>query len=166
MLNLVLKEILNMKTSNRGFTLIELLVVVAIIAILTLMVFPSLGKLRERAKIGRAKTDMQALASAIMAYQTEYLAWPQDDDAVHAVDSDFYDTMAGVVPANPKNPREILFMPRPPGKGKDPWANDYSYQCDYDGNKTVGTNTDCRIAIYSKGPDGADATDDDIVVTK
>ena len=155
-----------MKTSNRGFTLIELLVVVAIIAILTLMVFPAISKLRERAKIGRAKTDMQALASAIIAYQTEYLAWPQDDDAVHPVDSAFYDTISGATTNNVKNPREIMFMPRPPGNGKDPWVNDYSYQCDYDGDKTVGTNIDCRIAIYSKGPDGADATGDDLVVTK
>jgi hypothetical protein len=67
---------------------------------------------------------------------------------------------------NVKNPREILFMPKPPpGKGRDPWVRDYSYQCDYSDDNMVGTNTGCRIAIYSKGPDDATAADD-IVVTK
>jgi len=154
-----------MKTSTRGFTLIELLVVVIIIAILTLMIFPSVSALRQRAKIGRAKADMQALANTIMAYQTEYLAWPQDDDAVHTVDSAFYDIMTGGTNDITKNPRQIAFMPKPPGNGYDPWGTNYSYQCDYNGDKMVGTNTDCRIAIYSEGPNQTNATDD-IVVTK
>jgi prepilin-type N-terminal cleavage/methylation domain-containing protein len=57
---------------RRGFTLIELLVVIAIIGILAAMLFPAIAKVKEKAMISQAKTEMSNLAMAIGRYETDY----------------------------------------------------------------------------------------------
>jgi prepilin-type N-terminal cleavage/methylation domain-containing protein len=61
---------------RRAFTLIELLVVIAIIAILAGMLLPALARAREKAKVGRAKTEMANLAAGIKQYETDYNRYP------------------------------------------------------------------------------------------
>jgi len=76
-----------------GFTLIELLIVVAIIAILALIAVPNFLEAQVRAKVGRAKTDMRSIATAMEAYRVDWNAVPYYDsfhdalgDPVHVMD--------------------------------------------------------------------------------
>jgi len=56
----------------RGFTLIEMLVVIAIIAILAGLLLPVLSKVKGKARVASARSDMQNLIGAIAAYEAEY----------------------------------------------------------------------------------------------
>ena len=58
-----------MTLTERGFTLIELMVVIAMIAIFMTAVGTSVGKTRERAREERARSDVKAIAQAILAWE-------------------------------------------------------------------------------------------------
>jgi prepilin-type N-terminal cleavage/methylation domain-containing protein len=60
----------------RAFTLVELLVVIAIIAILAGMLLPALSAVKTRVMIGRAKTEMQQIGTAISDYERKYSRLP------------------------------------------------------------------------------------------
>jgi general secretion pathway protein G len=66
------KNILN----NKGFTLIELLVVISIIGILTALVTANLSSAQARARDGRRKTDLKAIATGLEFYYTENYVYP------------------------------------------------------------------------------------------
>lgn len=60
-----------MKYPKKGFTLIELLVVVAIVGILATFVLSSLSKAREEARDARRLTDMRAIYTALIQYESD-----------------------------------------------------------------------------------------------
>ncbi|MGN6554166.1 MAG: type II secretion system protein [Verrucomicrobiota bacterium] len=68
--------------SRRAFTLIELLVVIAIIGILAAMLMPALAKMREKAMIKSATSEMALLVDAIKRYNTTYNRFPTSTNAL------------------------------------------------------------------------------------
>ncbi len=62
---------------RRGFTLIELLIVVAIIGILATLLLGALFKAKERASTGVAKSQIQAIKSALAMYESDHGKFPR-----------------------------------------------------------------------------------------
>jgi general secretion pathway protein G len=102
----------------RGFTLIEILVVVVILGILATVVVPRFLDKPDEARITRAKTDIQALTTALNLYRLDNFAYPSTDQGLQALVSQ----PAGT-PAAP-NWRQGGYIERLP---KDPWGGDYRY---------------------------------------
>jgi len=64
----------------QGFSLIELLIVVLIIGILATIAIPNLGQARVRAKVARAKAEMQMCASSLECYYVDTGDYPNDHE--------------------------------------------------------------------------------------
>ena len=69
-----------MSKNKRGFTLIEIIVVIAVIAVLTGIVVPVVGKILEEAKVSKAKTDVDTLSKAILSLYKDTAFWPNSLD--------------------------------------------------------------------------------------
>jgi type II secretion system protein G len=61
---------------RRAFTLIELLIVVAIIAILAAIAVPNFLEAQVRAKVSRARADMQTITTALETYKVDNNEYP------------------------------------------------------------------------------------------
>ena len=59
-----------------GFTLVELLIAIAIVAVLLVIAVPSYQKYRDRAAVGRAESDIVAIAALIDLYRTDNRVFP------------------------------------------------------------------------------------------
>ena len=84
-----------------AFTLVELLTVIAIIGILAALLLPVLSAVKRSAQKVKAQTEMQALATAIQAYDSAYGRFPVSTNVqavASAAQSDF--TYGGSVLAN------------------------------------------------------------------
>lgn len=64
------------RESHSGFTLIELLVVMAVIGILSGLIFTGVTKVQNSAKKAKAKVQIKQLEKAFVAYHDEYGEWP------------------------------------------------------------------------------------------
>ena len=136
-----------------GFTLIELLVVISIIAVLAGLAFPAVNGAMDSARKARAKSDVTQIATAVVAYETEYGKVPTVSG--NSVNSAFLDILTGVNTNADANPRKIVFLEVSEwkkGKGglsssgfSDPWDSASVYQIaldtNYDNSVTAGTNS-------------------------
>lgn len=139
--------------TRRAFTLIELLVVISIIAILASLAFPAVNGALDSARKARAKNDVTQIATAVVAYETEYGKLPTNSSGTIPVDNNFLKILTGA--DSNSNPRKIVFLEVSEwrkGQGGtngsgfcDPWSSSSVYQIaldtDYDNKVTVGTNS-------------------------
>ena len=65
-----------MKAVRNSFTLVEMLVVIAIIAVLSSMLLPALGKAREYSKSLACKNNLRQLGVALANYEADYNVLP------------------------------------------------------------------------------------------
>ncbi|TSA36132.1 MAG: prepilin-type N-terminal cleavage/methylation domain-containing protein [Verrucomicrobiaceae bacterium] len=137
------------KTS--AFTLIELLIVIAIIGILMSLLFPAVNSAIDAARKAQAKNDVTQIATAIVAYETEYGKLPLPTKTT--VDTALVNILAGIDTSAANNPRGIVFLevgarkPDIPGKGGksgtnasgfvDPWGSVYQIVMDTDYNNRI-----------------------------
>ena len=135
---------LNKLTTQRGFTLLEMVIVMGIIGVLAGGVISLMGTFGEGAKIQRAETDMDGITTALRQYEILGKTFPSTQQGLDAMVTK---------PSNAPIPKRWTqtWKEAP----KDPWQNDYIYE-----------NNSGSIKLYSKGPDGIDKTEDDIVSDK
>lgn len=66
-----------MRRQQKGFTLIELLIVIAIIGILSGLLFVNFSGARERARDAKRKADFNTIKNALQLYYNDYGTFPQ-----------------------------------------------------------------------------------------
>jgi prepilin-type N-terminal cleavage/methylation domain-containing protein len=151
--------------TRHGFTLIELLVVISIIAILASLAFPAVNGALDSARKARAKNDVVQIATAVVAYETEYGRLPTNASGTIPVNNNFLSILTGADTAN--NPRRIVFLEVSEwkkGQGGtnsvgfcDPWDNTSVYQIaldhDYDNIVPAGrpsANIMKKVAVWNE----------------
>ncbi|MBK8070146.1 MAG: type II secretion system major pseudopilin GspG [Rhodanobacteraceae bacterium] len=120
--------------AQRGFTLLEIMVVVAIIAILSTVVVVNLVGRVDEAKISRATSDIQSLASALQLYKMDNGQYPSTQQGLEAL----MQRPSG----NPPAPNWKPYVSKLP---TDPWNQPYQYL-------SPGQRGD--FDVYSMGADG------------
>ena len=130
-------------TPHSGFTLVEMLLVLVILSILGAIVYQNYAGHVIKARKVAAQTQMQVFRTGFARYEMENDRFPQGRDG-----------MLSLV----QKPREARNWHGPYIDGsmpKDPWGNDYLYEC-------PGTHNRDSYDLWSAGPDGISGTEDDI----
>ena len=120
-----------------GFTLVEVLVVVVILGILAGIVVPRVMDQPDKAKVAKARNDIQALVTALNMYRLDNHHYPSTEQGLRALVE-----RPGGQPAAP-NWKEGGYINQLP---RDPWGNEYQY---------LNPGVHGEIDVFSLGADGA-----------
>lgn len=115
-----------------GFTLIEILLVVTIISLLSGIVAISIPAHNKKARMAKAKADIDGIGVAIQSYLLDTGRYPASLDAL----------LQGEDPL-------LTSIPM------DPWQTPYKYVY-------PGTHKPFKYDLISFGPDGVENTEDDV----
>ncbi|NWA00385.1 type II secretion system major pseudopilin GspG [Pseudomonas gingeri] len=130
-----------MKTSRtlrqRGFTLIEIMVVVVIIGVLGALVVPQFMGRTDQAKVTAARTDIQAIGTALEMYRLDNFNYPSTQQGLEAL------VQKPLGTPEAKNWSPHGYLKRLP---TDPWGTPYQYL--NPGTRSKGYD------LYSFGSDG------------
>lgn len=167
-----------------GFTLVELLIVMAIILLLTAILFPAVTGAKKSALIAKTQSDIKMLHSAINAFKNEYDRYPLHGTE-HSARADIeYDNekLMKTLLGNDENdnPRGFSFLNineasmDEDGRFVDPWVpkgEDYGepyeamVDADYDGvldveirtgDVNIDVVTNVAVAVWSLGDENDD----------
>ena len=140
--------------SPQGFTIIELLVVVAIIGVLMSLLFPAVQRALDAAKKAQAKNDVMQIATAMVAFDTEYGRLPDSNSIPEPLGTNILGALTGN--DTNLNPRKIIFLEvlnYRKGKGGilngifvDPWEMPYYVALDDNYDNQVGVSTNGTAA--------------------
>jgi general secretion pathway protein G len=134
----------NQRRERRGFTLIELLLVLVILGVLAGIVVPKFGGTTERSREAAAQTQISTFKTALDAYEVDMGNYPKGKDGLKELI---------VAPRNNKNWRGPYLQTD--SIPKDPWGNDYIYEC-------PGKHNPSSYDIMSMGKDARGGGDDDV----
>lgn len=160
-----------------GFTLVEMLVVVAIIMVLLGLLFPAFSSVREAARKTKAKNDVKQLDMAFKGVLSDYRTWDFSGikEQLNGIpmSGQLVSYLAGS--GSTPNTKGIAYMEfdgsslNSDGAMVDPWYstkkpnNFYYVALGAMGAVTPPHGPIARsVAAWSRGPDGLDATTDDI----
>lgn len=125
------------KSTQRGFTLIEIMVVVVIIGVLGAIVVPQFMSRPDQAKVTAARTDVQAISTALEMYRLDTFSYPSTQQGLEAL----VKRPTGTPVAKNWNPQGYLkTLPL------DPWGSPYQYL-------NPGTHS-AGYDLFSFGSDG------------
>jgi general secretion pathway protein G len=133
-----------LKNDRAGFTLIELMMVVIILGILAGIVVPKFVGQTDKARMAAARMELRNIGMALDRYEMENGAFPTTDQGLKALMEK---------PTSTPTPRDWNgpYLKEEP---KDPWRQPYQYR------RPSQNNLD--YDLWSLGPDGQDATEDDV----
>ncbi|MBE2203231.1 MAG: prepilin-type N-terminal cleavage/methylation domain-containing protein [Chthoniobacterales bacterium] len=141
--------------ARSAFTLMELLIVIAIIGILMSLLFPAANSAIDAAKKAQAKNDVVQIATAVIAYETEYGRLPDTNGSAQDVSGNWLAALGGTN-AGSLNPRQIVFIEQPTAKGNppkkgvsggtwyDPWGAKYRIAFDDNYDNTIASAGDSK----------------------
>ena len=125
------------KSTQRGFTLIEIMVVVVIIGVLGAIVVPQFMSRPDQAKVTAARTDIQAISTALEMYRLDTFNYPSTQQGLEAL------TKQPTGPPVAKNWNPQGYLKNMP---LDPWGTPYQYL-------NPGTHS-AGYDLFSLGSDG------------
>jgi general secretion pathway protein G len=128
--------------TTRAFTLVEMLLVIVILGTLAAIVYPNVGKQGERARIKATIVQIAAFRNALATFEIDNGHYPKGRTGLQDLVHRPHDTPQWNGPYLDKIP-------------KDPWKNDYIYEC-------PGKHNPETYDLMSMGPDGVAGTEDDI----
>ncbi len=134
-----------LRARRAGFTLMEMILVLAIISLLLgAGVFTMVGVV-EDAKLSRAEADLETLEANLVRYQTMALRFPTTEQGLMSLVN--RPSVEPIPRKWTKKMEESALL--------DPWGKPYNYA-------NPGARNPTGFDLWSVGPDGTNATEDDI----
>jgi general secretion pathway protein G len=139
-----IRKPVTVRRNQHAFTLVELLLVLVILGTLAAIVLPKFSGVSQRGRVTAAETQISTFKTALDAFEVDMGYYPKGRSG-----------LADLI----QQPRQAPNWHGPYLQSdvipKDPWGNDYVYEC-------PGRHNPSFYDVSSAGPDGRLGTDDDI----